>query len=374
MSLRAAGVLLVLATCVSHLRALPFRRPPRPWELQRLNASLHGKILDFTRNHGADRRIWSPALQERRDLYVYLPPEFNPCQRYPLLIWLHGFSQDEKNTKSLAEVFDAAIKDGQIPPMLIAIPDGTFQGHPTMTNSGSFYINGRKGRFEDFLACDVYSFMMQQFPLRPEREAHVLAGASMGGTSAFSLGLKHREKFGVLVGIMPLLDLMWADCHGNPKGGFSPDCIGRMDRYRPWQSAGRIWGINIRYGQAMRPVFGRRAEVQRRLPGENPVDQLELYNVQPGEFAMFVAYGGRDQFNGDAQNQHFIHRCQQRGIELTVVVNPTGRHSRKTGMSFFDDFAQWISVVLAPYAPTLREDHIESKDPSGIEYHRRPGG
>lgn len=351
MPVQRAVSILLLVLVNSNLHALPFRRPPRPWELERLNAGLHGRILDFTRNHGADRRIWSPALGEKRDLYVYLPPMFDESKQYPMLIWLHGFSQDEKNTKSLAHRFDAAIHDGSIPPMLIAIPDGTFQGHPTMTNSGSFYINGRKGAFEDFLACDVYEFMLRRFPIRAEREAHVLAGASMGGTSAFSLGFKHRDKFGVLVGIMPLLDLMWTDCNGNSKGDFDPACIGRMDRYRPRQSAGRIWGINIRYGQAMRPVFGGRSNVESRLPGENPADQLELFDVQPGEFAMFIAYGGRDQFNGDAQNEHFVYRCRQRGIEPTVVRNPMGRHSRKTGMSFFDEFATWITAVLEPYVP-----------------------
>ncbi len=58
--------------------------------LNRVNRQIHGRIVDFTHNHGADRRIWSPALQQKRDLYVYLPPGFDPCRQYPLLLWLHG--------------------------------------------------------------------------------------------------------------------------------------------------------------------------------------------------------------------------------------------------------------------------------------------
>src|SRR5690348_1702842 len=74
------------------LSANPVRRFFR---LDRINNQIHGRILDFTRNHGADKRIWSPALQQKRDVYVYLPPGFDPCQQYPLALWLHGFAEDE---------------------------------------------------------------------------------------------------------------------------------------------------------------------------------------------------------------------------------------------------------------------------------------
>src|SRR5580704_9367501 len=51
---------------------------PCTWiELKTLNVQLNGKVLDFTHNHGGDYRIWSWALCEKRDLYVYLPPCFN---------------------------------------------------------------------------------------------------------------------------------------------------------------------------------------------------------------------------------------------------------------------------------------------------------
>src|SRR5262245_992968 len=64
-------------------------------KLNRVNRRLHGQLLDFTKNHGADRRFWSESLCQKRDLYVYLPPGFDPNQLYPLVIWLHGFAQDE---------------------------------------------------------------------------------------------------------------------------------------------------------------------------------------------------------------------------------------------------------------------------------------
>src|ERR1022692_2110852 len=65
-------------------------------ELQRVNRSIRGQVLDFTNNHGHDRRIWSAALGAKRDLYVYLPPGYDGVKKYPLVIFLHGASQDEQ--------------------------------------------------------------------------------------------------------------------------------------------------------------------------------------------------------------------------------------------------------------------------------------
>lgn len=351
MSRRFATIVTLTLLFSLPVIASPFRRPPRPWELNRLNAELKGHVDDYTRNHGHDRRLYSKALGEKRDMYVYTPPCYDPAKPYPLLIWLHGLSQDEKNTKSIAKKFDVEILAGRIPPMIVAIPDGTFDGHPTMTNSGSFYINGVKGRFEDYLADDVWNFLLCHYQVRPEREAHVIAGASMGGTSAYSIAFKHKEKFGVIVGIMPLLDLLYTDCHGNHFGKFDPNCLGRIEHYNPKQSAGRIWGFNIKYGTAMKPVFGEPANVERRLPLENPVEQLEIYDVKPGEFAMFIAYGAKDNFNGDSENESFRYYANRRGIEPDVVVDPNGKHSKKTGMGFFPEFGKWITPLIQPYVP-----------------------
>ncbi len=346
----------LIAVCLASLMAsqalaLPFRIP-RPLENQKLNSKLQGRVLDFTKNHAADNRFWAPSLCAKRDMYVYVPPCYDESKQYPLLIWLHGFSQDEKAAKMLAGPFDSAVLEGRLPPMVIAIPDGTFRGTPSMTNSGSFYLDGPKGRYEDYLIDDVWNFINSRFSIRPEREAHVLAGASMGGTSAFNLAFKHKDKFGVVVGIMPLLDLLYADCHGNHFGPFDPNCLGRTDRYRPAASAGSLFlVIPIRNGKAMRPVMGNRKEVEERLPRENPVELLDLNDIQPGEFKMFISYGAHDQFNGSAEAQSFLHRAAQRGITAELVVNPNGRHNKKTGMSFFDPWAAWLNPILAPYAP-----------------------
>ena len=42
--------------------------------LDHLNQKLQGKVVNYTQNHGADRRIVSSILGRPRYLYVYLPP------------------------------------------------------------------------------------------------------------------------------------------------------------------------------------------------------------------------------------------------------------------------------------------------------------
>ncbi len=92
-------------------------------ELERVRHALHGQLVDFTHNHGADRRIWSPALGQRRDLYVYLPPGFDPRKQYPLAIFLHGAGQDEQFfLQSQVHHFDRAIVTGIMPPVILAGP------------------------------------------------------------------------------------------------------------------------------------------------------------------------------------------------------------------------------------------------------------
>src|SRR4051794_16050382 len=99
------GLFLVLA-------ATPARAVfwPQPCKLERTNQKLCGHVVDFTHNHDCDRRIWCPAVCSTRDLYVYLPPGYDPSKQYPLIIWLHGLMQDEHSfIDSAVYLFDQAI-------------------------------------------------------------------------------------------------------------------------------------------------------------------------------------------------------------------------------------------------------------------------
>src|SRR5262249_17976586 len=154
--------------------------------------------IDHTRNHGHDNRIYSPSLHEKRDLYVYLPPGYDPSKKYPLAIYLHGINQDEIGfIDDVVKPLDAAIACGKLPPMIIAAPDVSLKGVPCLITTGTFFLNSNLGAFEDYLVFDVYDFLMSNYPIRPEPEAHVLIGASMGGGAAFAKAIKYPDRFKV---------------------------------------------------------------------------------------------------------------------------------------------------------------------------------
>ena len=111
--------------------ALPARA--REWcrhnEIPRLNARLHGHIVDYTNHSGQDRRRWSAALCQKRDMYVYLPPGFDCRKRYPAMLWLHGVMEDEEAfIDHVVTDLDQDICRGDLPPLIVVAPDGSVEG------------------------------------------------------------------------------------------------------------------------------------------------------------------------------------------------------------------------------------------------------
>jgi S-formylglutathione hydrolase FrmB len=319
----------------------------------RVNRQIAGRLLDFTRNHGCDRRLYSPALGQRRDLYVYLPPGYDGQTPFPAVLWLHGIGQDEQHFLRLIVVLDEAIRSGAMPPVVIASPDGSIRGRPALFNNGSFYVNSAAGRFEDYVVEDVWGFVRRNFAVRPERAAHLIAGVSMGGFGAFNLAFKHPDEFGSVAGIMPPLNLRYADCHGRYFANYDPSCVMLRDHLRRSEVIGRFYGVlAVRSRRLLDPLVGsRRAEAARFVAAENPIEMLHTYNIQPGEFNMFIGYGTRDEFNIDAQAEHFADVARRRGIRPEVVAIRGGSHSLRTGLALMPMFNQWITRHLGPYAP-----------------------
>jgi S-formylglutathione hydrolase FrmB len=348
------GLLVVAALAAAAGSVCAVGLPGRSNQLDELNARLRGTILDYTHNHGADRRICSHALHERRDMYVYLPPGYDPHRSYPAMIAMHGLAQDEQFFLRGAEYFDRAMACGDLPPFIIAAPDASLSGHSTLLSGNSFYLNTEAGRFEDFIICDVWQFLLANFPVRPEREFHMLFGGSAGGFAAYNLGFKHRDQFKVLAGLLPALNLRYQDCHGRYFSQFDPNCTSLRERSRPWQPIARFYGvIKIREKELAWPLFGKDRDAIRRLALENPLEMLDRCDIRPGEFDMFVGYGGRDEFNIDAQVESFLYVARARGLDVRVAYDPKGHHTPATAFRLFPDFVRWLGPLLRCYEQSL---------------------
>ena len=140
---RVVAALLLLASI-----AVPAGRRCFDWvNLDHLNSKLRGRVIDFTDNHGSDRRIYSPILGRPRDLYVYLPPGYDPSVAYPLTIILHGAHIDEHAflDPGVLKALDRMISQGEVPAAVIAAPDGTYEGKNRIT-CHAFALGQRPGR------------------------------------------------------------------------------------------------------------------------------------------------------------------------------------------------------------------------------------
>jgi S-formylglutathione hydrolase FrmB len=322
--------------------------------LERVNRRIAGYVVDHTHNHGADRRIWSEALQQRRDLYVYLPPGFDPQQQYPIVLWLHGFTQDEQAfLEHVVEPLDAAMATGRLPRMIVAAPDGSLSGEPRLLTAGSFFVNSRVGAFGDYISQDVWNFVNLHYPIRPEREAHVLAGVSMGGGAAYNIAFKNRDRFKVVIGIFPPLNMRWVDCHCRYMTNFDPCCWGwRTDFRRGWEVVGRFYGIiTIRLRRVAWPLYDRDPDTAAQVSWENPIEMIDRLGLKEGELDMFVAYGGKDQFNIDAQVESFLFLAKLRGLTVTVAYDPKGKHDLATAKRMLPATVDWLAPRIAPYSP-----------------------
>jgi S-formylglutathione hydrolase FrmB len=301
-------------------------------EARVLNAPVKGKLLDFTANHGRDCRFLSKSLGMKRDLYVYLPPGYTPTRRYPVMVWLHAIDQDERGfLDEVVYQIDKGILDGTLPPLVVAAPDGTLSGEPAFLGNGSFFLNTpRGGRFEDHLLDEVWPFLQANFSLRPEPQARVLAGISMGGCAAFNKVLKCPDLFGVAMGIFPPLHLRYADAQGRVMSNFRPDSLSLREDFTDGDLiVGRFFlFFKVRLGQVLDPLFDRLDPTTvARIATENPYEMLNRCRHQ-GKVALYVGYGGRDEFNVDAQAEAFVHRAGKEGVPVETEYLPLGGHLR----------------------------------------------
>jgi S-formylglutathione hydrolase FrmB len=342
-----------LITLVAVPDARAFGRGERTVDLRQLNRQIAGRVDDFTCNHGEDNRIFSASLGQKRDVYVYVPPGYDPAKRYPLVVWLHGLNQDETSFLQIVPEFDRAIVNGSLPKFVAVAPDGTVNGRAGLREPPTLYLNSRLGRFEDFVTIDVWNHVVTNYSIRAERQAHVLAGASMGAFGAYNLGIKHKADFGVVAGVLPPLNLRYADCYGRIDTDFNPSCFGTLTEYNPNQVIARLACglIKIRERDVIAPAFGEGPDVMAKVAAENPAEMLAAFKVKPGELEMFASYGTRDEFNFDAQTESFAYIARGQGLTVNTFVVPGGKHDKQTAMQMLPAFVDFLSPRLKPYAP-----------------------
>jgi enterochelin esterase-like enzyme len=152
--------------------------------------------------------LYSASLENQagenptRSVTVYLPPGYEENEkRYPVIYFLHGFTQSDRimiRRAKLDKILDKAIAMGKIKPVIVIIPN-----HRTLFR-GSFYTNSSyTGKWADFTGIDLVKFIDNKYRTIPEWESRGVAGYSMGGQGAFKMAMYFPDVFSSVYALSP---------------------------------------------------------------------------------------------------------------------------------------------------------------------------
>lgn len=139
--------------------------------------------------------VKSVHLNGRGDITVFIPNGISETTPLPLLILLHGvygshwvWAFKGGAHRTAQRLIDAK----KIPPLLIAMPSDGLWG------DGSGYVPHLQQNYEKWIVEDVPQAVMAATPLVTTTSPLFIAGLSMGGWGALSLGAKYPERFSAI--------------------------------------------------------------------------------------------------------------------------------------------------------------------------------
>lgn len=145
-----------------------------------------------------------------RNVTIYLPPNYDvsPNKRYPVVYLLHGVGDTDRTWmegkaqwSNIQSLMDEGIAEGKFGEMMIVMPD-----ERRTIGGGSYYVNSSvTGKWEDFTTKELISFIDTHYRTIAQAEARGIAGHSMGGYGAITLGMKHPDLYTVVYGMNPSL-------------------------------------------------------------------------------------------------------------------------------------------------------------------------
>ena len=143
----------------------------------------------------------STVTGARRKAVVYLPPQYSPDKKYPVLYLLHGIAGNEWEWMGYVHadaVVDNLIIADKAVPMIIVMPNGRALADDRVPAPDKIYSPENAGGFakfeRDLLDCLIPA-IQAKYSASTNREQRALAGLSMGGGQSINCGLAHLDTF-----------------------------------------------------------------------------------------------------------------------------------------------------------------------------------
>lgn len=163
-------------------------------------------------------RFHSRFLPDDRDITVYLPPGYDesPDRSYPVLYMHDGqnlfdcaaadaASFAKKRTWQMGEAADAAIRAGEVEPLLIVgVASAGDRRLAEYTPTADWKLGGGEAhKYGQLLVEDLLPFIAANYRAKPGPANTGLGGSSLGGLATLYLGLRYQETFGKLAVLSP---------------------------------------------------------------------------------------------------------------------------------------------------------------------------
>jgi enterochelin esterase-like enzyme len=221
----------------------------------------------------------SASLGESRDIHLYLPPDYDDEQIYPVI-----YMADGQSLESYAPMIDYLISHGEIAPLIVVgIASADFQNNVNVR--GEEYVHGRNpehyAKHRIFFNEEVPEWAETYYSVSREREDRTVFGISNGGLYAVAMNLHYPERYGTVFAFSAGASL-----------GFEPLAIKRENLELPL----RVYGI----AGTLEPIFhettsdfiaayseaGADAVFFEQVAGhEGAMWEVELYNALRWRFA-----------------------------------------------------------------------------------------
>ena len=173
-------------------------------------AVAQSRVVDIT--------VHSPGLEHNllgdpadQVVAIYLPDAYarEPQRKFPVLYFLHGYSDPTPRhiaAQSMQAAMDKLIAAGKAEPMVVVLPNGVNKYR------GSFYANSATtGNWDDYIVKDVVGYVDGHYRTLASAAHRGIAGHSMGGYGALTLGFRHPDVFGAVYAMSPCCTDLVAD-------------------------------------------------------------------------------------------------------------------------------------------------------------------
>jgi enterochelin esterase-like enzyme len=257
---------LVIASAVVFLDPLAYARAQTDSKLDPAPSGFASRRDNVERGKVETVEYDSKSVGDTRKMMVYLPPGYSKDTKYPVLYLLHGAGDNEggwTRNGSANHILDNLFADKKLVPMIVVMPNGSPQGpRPGTVLAGlimkradadkngivsreeflaaaeALYQDLDSGRldekllatglnrlmpapsdrggrqrgfgdfvsgFENDLLKDIIPYVESHYPVQADREHRAVAGLSMGGGQALTIGLRHLDTFAYVGGFSSAL-------------------------------------------------------------------------------------------------------------------------------------------------------------------------